>query len=325
MQPPTEIREAARHRAEQTREKRQRDVETALMGYSIQQDRNRKNRLEWYMNELQASSEAALALDQGKDPTTLGLPLDKVCIARAVQRTSDLRPIEFLEKAREAARGVGRFVPTGPSGAGTFFMISRDLLITNHHVIGTPEKALELQAEFNFEVDAAGRARTLTRYALEPGMLFIPNPELDFTVVALGRHLTGPTDIGVCPLVTPNQVHGVDTFANIIQHPGRARKQIVFRENRVVCSPPRYVVYTADTLDGASGSPVFNDDWKVIALHHSSTKLRPFQIHAAFLVQDTYNEGIDVTFIVQALRAKLTDGSLTEHQVILLRRALAIP
>jgi V8-like Glu-specific endopeptidase len=29
------------------------------------------------------------------------------------------------------------------------------------------------------------------------------------------------------------------------------------------------VQYITDTLPGSSGSPVFNDDWRIVALHHS--------------------------------------------------------
>jgi V8-like Glu-specific endopeptidase len=31
--------------------------------------------------------------------------------------------------------------------------------------------------------------------------------------------------------------------------------------------------YTTDTLPGSSGSPVFNDAWKVVALHHAGGNL----------------------------------------------------
>ena len=30
-----------------------------------------------------------------------------------------------------------------------------------------------------------------------------------------------------------------------------------------------YVQYMTDTNDGSSGSPVFNSDWEVVAIHHS--------------------------------------------------------
>jgi V8-like Glu-specific endopeptidase len=32
------------------------------------------------------------------------------------------------------------------------------------------------------------------------------------------------------------------------------------------------VQYMTDTQEGSSGSPVFNSNWEVVALHHSSTR-----------------------------------------------------
>jgi endonuclease G len=49
-------------------------------------------------------------------------------------------------------------------------------------------------------------------------------------------------------------------------------KQVVIRENRLLDLPekPAYAAhYEADTEPGSSGSPVFNDRWEVVALHHS--------------------------------------------------------
>ncbi|APR83391.1 Hypothetical protein A7982_08740 [Minicystis rosea] len=46
-------------------------------------------------------------------------------------------------------------------------------------------------------------------------------------------------------------------------------KQIALSENQVVNVHERYVQYTTDTLRGSSGSPVFDDQWRVVAVHHA--------------------------------------------------------
>ena len=53
--------------------------------------------------------------------------------------------------------------------------------------------------------------------------------------------------------------------------------------------------YSADTEPGSSGSPVFNDQWEVIALHHASVRAPE---HTEF--GGVLNEGIRVSAIVRA-------------------------
>ena len=59
----------------------------------------------------------------------------------------------------------------------------------------------------------------------------------------------------------------------IIQHPLGGPKQIAITANQVVNTYDYRLQYTTDTQPGSSGSPVFNDDWKVIALHHAGGNL----------------------------------------------------
>ena len=40
-------------------------------------------------------------------------------------------------------------------------------------------------------------------------------------------------------------------------------------ENRLINVDDNFVTYSTDTTQGSSGSCVLNDQWQVIALHHS--------------------------------------------------------
>ena len=44
---------------------------------------------------------------------------------------------------------------------------------------------------------------------------------------------------------------------------------MALRQNQVVDIFDLYVTYQTDTATGSSGAPVFNDQWDVVALHHS--------------------------------------------------------
>ncbi len=61
----------------------------------------------------------------------------------------------------------------------------------------------------------------------------------------------------------------VDSRVNIIQHPMGRPKEISMQNNFVQYVGGNVVQYVTSTLPGSSGSPVFNDNWEVVALHHS--------------------------------------------------------
>lgn len=110
------------------------------------------------------------------------------------------------------------------------------------------------------------------------------------------------------------------TTVNIIQHPRGGLKQIAFRRNEVIEIPDGqkdFLYYTTDTEPGSSGSPCFNDQWELIALHHSGVPKRNAQKQVLRtddqvwrkgtdpdgLIQWIGNEGARVSTIVAAVRA----------------------
>ena len=60
---------------------------------------------------------------------------------------------------------------------------------------------------------------------------------------------------------------------NIIHHPNGDYKQISIRANTFVGLDDTRIFYETDTAQGSSGSPVFNDQWQVVGLHHKSIAL----------------------------------------------------
>src|SRR6185369_4011734 len=66
----------------------------------------------------------------------------------------------------------------------------------------------------------------------------------------------------------------VGELMNIIQHPNGEPKQLALRENKLVDVLDRFVHYETDTAPGSSGSPVFNDQWECVGLHHSGVPKR---------------------------------------------------
>jgi endonuclease G len=199
-------------------------------------------------------------------------------LERVIGATRDFLGVAFLDEGLQANRSVGRIVTKlggGRVAYGTGFLVSPRLLLTNWHVLHSEEEAAESVVEFDYQIDRLGNPVTVERFSLEPGAFFLNNKDLDFALVAVkeraerGRNLSA---YGFCPLIKEEGkiTQGLDCL-NIIQHPRGEMKQIVIRENRVVDLPEdndNVAHYEGDTEPGSSGSPVFNDQWEVIALHH---------------------------------------------------------
>lgn len=177
-----------------------------------------------------------------------------------------LRHIYILNQALEAAKAVVHLRVS--KGAGTGFMISSDLLMTNNHVIASQEEAEKTEYTFNYQLDSNGKECSIQTAQSLPGGAFYTNSELDYTVVSL-KHLPS---FGSPLILKSKQIRRDDRLA-IIQHPGGHLKKISMQNNFVAYADANIVQYTTSTLPGSSGSPVFDDEFKVVAIHHSGGML----------------------------------------------------
>lgn len=198
---------------------------------------------------------------------------------RVIGETRDFLSVEFLERGLMVNRCVGRVVTDlggGRRSFGTGFMVSPRLLLTNWHVLKTKETAAVSTVEFEYQLDSMGNPRTPQRFRLEPAAFYLSHRDLDFALVAVEETSSQNKkvqDLGWCRLIPQEGKAILGNPVNIIQHPLGEMKQVIIRENKLVDLPPHpldtFAHYEGDTEPGSSGSPVFNDQWEVIALHHS--------------------------------------------------------
>jgi endonuclease G len=99
----------------------------------------------------------------------------------------------------------------------------------------------------------------------------------------------------------------VGEYVSIVQHPSGAPKVVAIRENRVNDVFDEFIHYATDTEPGSSGSPVFNDGWKLVALHHAGV---PDPNDSTRYVA---NEGIRISSIANFLKAQRASLN-AEHQ-----------
>lgn len=248
---------------------------------------------------------------------------------------NELQEVNYLVRGAMVARAIARIHLRDESGRtrgwGTGFLIAPNVLLTNNHVLEDANDARLATAEFSYERDIADREVVPTPFTLEPQRLFFTSVDLDFTVVAVadtplpGSRKRQLSDYGCLPLLSVAGKAMEGEWLTIIQHPGGERKQVCVRENRLMKRTNDVLWYSTDTLGGSSGSPVFNNDWYVVALHHSGVpEERDGKIQTVdgrdfdpatdneSKIKWVANEGIRVTRIVDSLKEQLGSEPLLQ-------------
>ncbi|MGW0583012.1 endonuclease [Streptomyces sp. NPDC002920] len=210
--------------------------------------------------------------------STLPMPPDRfdgavLGLERLIGR-NNLTPVAFLEEGALAARSVGRITVKGPGGGhGTGFLVSPALLLTNHHVLRDPADAARSEVAFAFQDGVDGAPLVPAVFGLEPRRFFVTDRDLDFSLVAVAARGSRGEALSSFGRLTLSEAQGkvvVGEFVNIVQHPRGEPKQLALRDSQIVDVLDEFLHYESDTREGSSGSPVFNDQWEVVALHHSA-------------------------------------------------------
>ncbi|WP_426120819.1 DNA/RNA non-specific endonuclease [Kocuria sp. LHG3120] len=253
---------------------------------------------------------------------------------------NNLLGVAFLELGAAAARSVGRIhIREGsrPAGFGTGFLVSPRLAMTNNHVLENVEVARSSWVEFNFQDGIDGMPLRSRFFALDPAAFFLTDPELDCTVVAVAAQSLAQEGSPSVPLHSfgfhrTSAVQGkilLGESVNIIQHPEGKPKQISLQQNELVDRLELFLHYRSDTAPGSSGSPLYNNQWEVLGLHHSGV---PAQNEAGqILAQDgtvwthdrgeaaiqwVANEGVRMSSIHTWLRTAATTLAPAARQLL---------
>lgn len=196
---------------------------------------------------------------------------------RKIGDINDILSIEFLEAGLLAAKSVGRITSWGEK-YGTGFLVGKQIMITNHHIIQSHEEAENSIFELNVEENKLGTPKKIYEYSLNPARFFLTNKTLDFTLVAVtDSNSLNPDLEGFgwhALLKIQGKIRKGDSI-NIIQHPDGQDKKIVVHNSYLLHLEDnkkydQYCWYSGDTEQGSSGSPVFNNRWEIIALHHKA-------------------------------------------------------
>ena len=250
-------------------------------------------------------------------------------------------PIQFLEDGQRAGESVAlvcvpRFEQGQMSGTevmGTGWLIGPGLLITAYYVVNARADDQGLAAQDDFAYQALS-AQVTFGYDGEgqPGTvvsvtgLVEQNHELDYVIL----RLEDAPDAPPLRLAGDAPVAGRDSSPppNLIIHPWGQPKMFALRSSSttVVTQRTPDLQDPADTDKGAAGAPVFDNDWRVIAIHRATTqevtRAVPQGVPATWA-----NNGTHIAAILADLKRR-SDGvwrSILDGQAVPLRARMCSP
>lgn len=252
---------------------------------------------------------------------------DQKGLESVINSEDNFLDIYLLFGAIYSSQAVCRIEVPELTAQGTGFLIGPDLLLTNQHVLKNEDDVKDAVLRFDFRADATGAVPREGRlFKLQPDFYhYSIAEELDYALVRLQEPplkeiaVQGKVDLSIMDLtlkgkhrgyllLRPNNIREHERV-NIIQHPDGDPMKVVMTQNYVVddMSDSR-VQYVADTMPGSSGSPVFNKNWEVVALHHSGTPYPPESVGGtlkkAWKGRFRVNEGVPIKAILKDFKAK---------------------
>ncbi|GGR08113.1 trypsin-like peptidase domain-containing protein [Streptomyces netropsis] len=311
-------------------------------GRQLHSDLNQMNRVErlidgsvpletWLRNAVAQTVEAGplaviqRALDDvartaaGEPDISAALPTGET--KEEIIHRDDTVPYEFLRSGNAAGAAVARVkvppyqagAPLQPNGfphSGTGWLIAPTLLVTNHHVVNARSgtgggRALAEPADLRLQVQHSRSRFDYDADEVETDEatasdLVAWDEELDYAILRLAAEPSRPVlRVAAQPLTVAK---GEYVAVNIIQHPGGQPKRVALRNNLVYEADERDVRYFTDTRGGSSGSPVFTDDWQVVALHRGTRR-----------VEDVNFQGRSTAFVNVGTQMNVIMRHVKEH------------
>ncbi len=224
---------------------------------------------------------------------------DGPALVEKIFGANTLRPIAFLARGLEVARAVAHISVTDgvDRWSGTGFMVTPHLALTNHHVLPAAALLPGVRLRFNYQEDFNGQAQPVKDYAAAATGVFYAEEALDYTIFEVSGE--PGREWGWLPIQSRDAKPG--ERVNIIQHPNGQPKQISLQNNLVEYVGGAVLQYVTATCPGSSGSPVLNDGWQTVGLHHAGGALSEPTTGKFF----NRNEGILIQRILKDLPADI--------------------
>ena len=256
-------------------------------------------------------------------------------------KSTFINPADWRTRLAVIERQVCHIEVPVPEGIahGTGFLIAPSVILTNYHVIkpilDKKAKAENVTVQFDYKIVSGKELEGKIVKLAEPDWLIDSSPyaladlttnttltpteeELDYAFLrlaeAVGDEPIGPTndpsaemrgyiDLSKAAAADPQPPSAIV----IIQHPKGAPLKMALEMDALIGpnSNNMRLKYSTNTEGGSSGSPVFDVNWQLIALHHSGDPDYS-ELHKA-----EFNQGVPIRLILALMkkREKLTEIS----------------
>lgn len=246
----------------------------------------------------------------GGTPAVIEIDPGKAAHYERVYGTTKYKSLRWLQQAFSRAMSVARIGPSKFEGDGTGFLFDgawisdawagKPLLLTNAHVCSN-DPVVQEQIPYPSPPEAltaaflgSGSASEAEELEFEELLWTSAPADLDATLLLLkDKPPEGCVPPPKTTLKPPVTLKG-DARLNILGHPKGLDLRISLQDNKTVEVGAKYVHYQTPTDPGSSGSPVFNQKWELVALHHASSR------------EKRANEGIRIDVIIDAIQQALT-------------------
>jgi S1-C subfamily serine protease len=219
------------------------------------------------------------------------------------------KSLEWLLQAVARTRSVARLGPNMFEGWGSGFLVDgswiddswsdRKLLLTNAHVCTNDP---EVQAQYPYPKGAEENTATFLGslgQGAEPIQSKVnevlwtsPPSELDASLLEIADVPKGAEKAPLAAEIPSFEVWP-EKRVNILGHPQGLSLRVSLQDNNLVSVGERYLHYQTPTDPGSSGSPIFNQNWELVGIHHSASK------------EKQANEGIRLDRILEEIRKTL--------------------
>ncbi len=222
-----------------------------------------------------------------------------------VNRAAGFSDVEtWVERMSQIMQAVCLVEAPAPNGTkmGTGFLVGPDKVMTNYHVVkdvlSNPALRNRVILRFDHRTDSKGEPISQGKeYSLDAKQQILSSPDdesgLDFALLPVdgrpgdeevqGRFGSGKRG-RLMPLARPLQK---DQPLFVIQHPAGAPLKVAV--DTVIGVSHNRLRYRTNTKGGSSGSPCFNENWELVAIHHASEDRD----------DPTYNQGIPFSTILE--------------------------
>ncbi len=216
----------------------------------------------------------------------------------------DMLDVGFLQRAMKRAAGVCRVEFEHLTRVGTGFLIAPDLVLTNYHNLNfsgdedAAANAAGMRLRFGAVTAAGGAEIEGSVFKLvdaEPVLKTSPVAALDYALLRVEQTIQyqqGSADSPITPVEISSTLPAKGDALHLLQHPGGETLKLAISVDGVdkVIPDKGLVQYSTRARSGSSGSPAFNDDWQVVAIHHAEKSKAIGSIREGILLQNILQE-----------------------------------